>query len=349
MSIPLPAFLLRRALLKRARELLEARNPRAALAILGDPLLAESRAAHELAARAQVQVEALAPTPVEGETNSAQALKTLLADLRAQRNGVAARAPASGDGAVASDTTSAAIPLEQAAITSVRYRLAVDDAGEYLVVSGTALTIGHLSSHASDLPFLSGIEREHARLELALDFHGGSFWRIRPIGAARVVVDGRIVDAAGSALTDGDRVRLGQNLDFVFRARDAASSSAILDLQHGVECCGAARVLLFASGAEGRVRIGAKRTRHIQVAGLEHEIALEMTIDADSARALSIRSLAADPSNSAESKASEPAREFTVACPPRASQRFSVGPRTPGRPPFSIVVSPLADELGEAR
>jgi hypothetical protein len=368
MSIPLPAFLLRRALLKRARELLEARDPRAALALLGDPLLSESRAARELAARAAVQLEALeaANPPPKSDANGASALKDLLADLRAKRSAESLAAPprpgakdaapmdaerVSSAGAHAAAASALATDAVHASSgkpppSSVRFRLAIDDAGEYLVVSGSAITIGHLSSRASDLPFLSSIEREHAVLELALDFHGGSFWRIRPLGGVRVVIDGRTVDAAGSALADQDRVRLGENLDFVFRAREPASSSAILDLQHGLECCGAARVLLFASGAEGRVRIGAKRTRQIQVTGLEQDIALEIgnASGTDTGRVLTIRcrDVGAVPSSDAVSGEAPPTTE--IACPPAASQRFSVGPRTPGGPPFSIVVSPLGDE-----
>jgi hypothetical protein len=327
----LPAFLRRRVFLSRARELLSEHDARAALALLSDPILEGSTEAVELARAAN---EMLGEEP----QGTSGAIRDLLAQLRAERG---RRAIVTPNGAH-SGIVAGAPTMPAARPTTLRFRLAIDDAGELLVVAGESLVIGHLASPSCDLPFLAGIEREHARLHLSSGFHGGPSWRIAPIGSARVLVEGDVVAAAGRELCDGDRVQIGTNLHCVFRAQVPASSSAVLDLDHGLECLGAPRVLLFAPGADGTVQLGNKRARHVRVPGLEHDVALSIDAAAGGSATITVRCAGGVEPGARPTDASP--RSMEVACPPTASRRITLGARERDKAPFEIVVAPV-DEL----
>jgi hypothetical protein len=327
----LPAFLRRRVFLSRARELLSGHDARAALALLSDPILEGSSEAIELA---RVANEMLASQP----QGTSGAIRDLLAQLRAER-GRRAIAPLNGahSGFVADPPASPAVRP-----AAIRFRLAIDDAGELLVVAGESLVIGHLAAPDCDLPFLAGVEREHARLHLSSGFHGGPSWRIAPIGSARVLVEGIAVTATGRELCDGDRIELGTNLFCRFRAPVPASSSAVLELDHGLECCGAPRILLFAPGVDGAVQLGTKRARHVRVPGLEHDVALSIEPLHAGSATLTVQCAGGVEPGARPSEISP--RAMSVECPPSASRRVTIGAREKDKAPFEISVAPV-DEL----
>jgi hypothetical protein len=155
-------------------------------------------------------------------------------------------------------------------------------------------------------------------------------------------VEGTAVTSSGRDLAEGDRVELGTNLHFVFRAPVPASSSAVLDLDHGLECLGSPRVLLFAPLADGAVQIGAKRVRHVRVAGLEHDVALEIDPVRDGSATLTVTCGGGVEPGTRPTDASP--RTFMVALPPISSRRVTLGARARDKAPFEIVVAPV-DEL----
>lgn len=228
------------------------------------------------------------------------------------------------------------------ALMPQRFLLAVDDAGEFLVLVGESATVGHLRAHDVDLPFLADIDARHARLDLVEDFHEGARWRIAPVesasgpsappAGAAVHVNGRAVGVIGTLLADGDEVRLAPNLAFRFVARDRGSSSARLELGGGSECLGAPRILLFAPGAGGRVRIGASTSRTVPLADLEHEIELGAERSRNGAR-ISVRCSAG---------LTEPALTVTepevrIALPLALSVTLTARARGPKKPPFALI------------
>lgn len=343
MSI-LPSFLRRRVLLGRARELLAAGDARAALAVLSDPIFDGSTAARELLSQAEARLESeVHPTGAQS------AIKDLLARMRSER---AARSPdgptsntqaMSGGARLGGEAESAHTLLQRALV----FRLAVDDAGEFLTVAGKSFTIGHLGSTRADLRFLAQVESEHARVVLSSGFHSGPVWRIVPIGSARVVIAGREVKPEGRTLCDGDDVVLGQNLALRFSAAEIASSSAVMALDHGLECAGATRILLFAPGPDGRVRIGSQSARPIRVPETEHDVTLELveqTAEQGCMR-LSVGCVGGVERGTRPSETSPTA--LTILVPPTKSERFSLGARARGLAPFEIVLLPLDEARGE--
>jgi hypothetical protein len=230
--------------------------------------------------------------------------------------------------------------------TNPRFLLAIDDAGEFAAVVGWIVRIGHVRSKDVDLPFLGDVAAHHARLELIEDFHVGARWRIAPEPGGSVAVNGRAVDTAGASLGDGDEVRLAANIAFRFVARDHGSSSARLELGGGEECLGAPRVLLFAPGPGGRVRIGASATRSVPLADLEHEIELVAEHSADSA-SIHVRCSAGVAAQ--RRGASEP--EVRIALPLALAVTLTVRARGPEKPPFALIfrpVQPAARPSGDA-
>jgi hypothetical protein len=331
----LPAFLRRRVLLARARELLGANDARAALALLCDPIFEGVPDAAEMARQANQLLEN------EPRNGNSGAMRDLLARLRAERG--ARSSPADGGprtGAVAS-----LAPPAGTAGSALRFRLAVDDAGELLVAAGETFLIGHLGSPTADLPFLAHVEREHARLALSLGFHGGPSWRIAPVGSARVVVEDAVVGPAGRELADGDRVLLGQNLDLRFRAEVPASSSAVLELGHGLECLGSPRVLLLVPGADGSVLLGSKRARHVRVPGLDHDVVLEMgdVLERDDSGCANLTITCAGGVESGVRPTDASPRSIAVGCPPPSGRRITLGARARDKAPFEIALLPVDD------
>jgi hypothetical protein len=376
MPFPLPHFLRRRWLLHRAGRALERHAPEETLRLLDDPLVAGTRLGPELRTRALDELGRLATLAAErGELEAARsliarleradpvaggvwrarvdalprpsdpaaaperadALKQLLVTMRAQKRQVvppAARASSPGQALVVATRGRASEPCTS-------FRLAVDDAGEFLVVSARELALGHLRSTSAHLRFLADVDAEHVRLRLVEDFHQGARWLLVPVSARRPRVNGQVLSAESHLLCDGDRVELSGNLAFCFRAPEPASSSALLELLRGAECEGVARILLFVPGAAGCVRLGRKRTRHILVHEIEHEIELELERESQG-EVLRVRCAGGvgGPSQPARTDGAVlPVAEVPV--PPSAPVQLLLRAREARRGPFAIVVSAL--------
>lgn len=279
--------------------------------------------------------------PERAEPSSARskrAVDALLQVLRAESARVAPRPAAAENVAVTSDATEPKAPSPE---RPRLFHLAVDDGGEFLVASGARLVFGHLRSRAADLPFLADVGGAHAELVRAESFHGGQRWHLAACAAnAALRVNGVALPAGGASLSDGDRVELARNLAFRFVANDAASSSALLELEHGVECHGALRVLLLCPGAAGRVRIGPKRRRLVTVADLEHDVALELA--GDTLRIACPGGLRCG----GESAPAGPGAALSIPCPPTAPIDVHVAARPRTRPPFLLLFRPLVADPG---
>ncbi len=208
--------------------------------------------------------------------------------------------------------------------------LTVDDAGQFYVACGARLRLGHLRAGRAELLFLADVGSLHAELIRTDSLRHGPVWRIEPLGAELVTVDGAAVGPAGLRLGDGDTVRCGQNLSFVFRVPDPASHTVLLDLQHGVECAGALHVVLFGEGEGGRLRVGAAAQRHVRVPNLSREIELQREGQRILVRCA--EGVRADQQAAGES--------FSLPCPPPERVHLSFGTAQDGRPPFGFSLEP---------
>lgn len=206
--------------------------------------------------------------------------------------------------------------------------LSVDGAGQYLLCGAERLTLGHLRAGRADLGFLADVGAVHAELVRADSLQSGPGWRIVPVGAESVRVEGQAVPADGRRLLPGERVRLGENLEFRLHLPDPASASAVLELLHGVECAGARHVLLLAAGPGGRVRIGAGLADPVRVPGLELGLALEW-------HAGELRVLHEDLEQSVAGES--PSFPF----PPATRVALVVGKARGSRPPFGLSLEPV--------
>lgn len=296
-------------------------------------------AAAEDPARAREWRHTLAPADAPPERGSG--LTALLAQMRATGGGA-------GDPQDESDRAPRARPVSRAHTPQgkpLRFHLAVDDGGEFLVVSGTLVTFGHARSEAADVPVLADLESVHARLEFGESFHGGPTWRVEPLGRGEVQLNGRLIEAA-TDVRDGDLVQLAANLVFQFRRPEPASASALLELLHGAESEGAQRVVLLAPGPSGRVRIGAKASRCIPVAGIEHEV--ELTLEpAVNPRTLLVRCSGGVRVLGQDDPSERAATERHVPCPPERRVDVVLGARPAQLAPFGLSLSPI-DPSGPA-
>lgn len=365
-----PSFVRRRLALHRARRAISAGEHAQALDHLRDPSLAGESRARELRERALGELcraaslaiasgdeagarAALALVSSEdprrgiawgrrlaladrshGEP-SARPLVRLLEEMRAQKRAGESDGRASQNGAArangvaAHQETMSETPRTPA---TLRFHVEIDDGGELLAVASDRVVIGHLRSSAADLRFLADVEAEHARLVRRDSFHSGPSWQIERVEAREVRVNGRAIDAASVGLFDGDEVVLARNLAFRFREPQATSQSAVLELSRGAECEGALRILLFAPGESGIVRIGSKRDRHIPLADIEHEISLK----------LSGGELWVHCAGGVERAGADSSTTLSVACPPAEPQHLSCRARAQGRAPLWISLRPLS-------
>jgi len=307
----------------RNREVFLQRIRDAWRALLGRPARPEA---------ARSRAVASAPLLVETRPERASALLDLLGEMRRHPVGGAALGAVRGGGRPSTFLSSRTVtspPLNP------RFLLAVDDAGEFLVVVGAALRLGHLRATDVDLPFLADVPAHAARLELVEDFHAGARWRIAPEVGATLLVNGRAVGAEGVLLADGDEARLAHNLAFRCVAREPGSSAIRLEFAGGVECLGAPRALLLAPGPGGRARIGNGVARAIPVSGVEHEIELAAE-RGDAGASVAVRCVAGI--SGAARAASEPEVRLAL---PLALQATLVAPaRGPGKPPFALIFRP---------
>jgi len=272
------------------------------------------------------------------------ALEGLLTDMRDERTRSGVRrksapvADASGTFPAAADSADlvgfAAVPPDR------RFRLEVDDIGEFLVILKSDVTLGHSRAGLADLPIMADIDPEHVRLIRTESFHAGPGWRIEPMKDQRIAVAGQLLDPGGGALLDGDQVQVAGNLAFVFRRPEAASGSAVLELLHGAECVGARRVLLLSPGEAGRVRMSPNPGRHFQARRLSEEVTIwldESELIVESCAQLAAAGI--EPSIQGPSPLGPGG--LRVPCPPDRRIDFTVGRGGAQGPPFGFAIAPV--------
>jgi hypothetical protein len=222
--------------------------------------------------------------------------------------------------------------LESTHARPTRVLMTVDDAGDFLLCAGDDISIGHARGAAADLPVLADVGVEHARFQRRSSLTGGSDWLVVPLAGERVSRNAEPITSP-VAVADGDALLLGTNLRVIFRQPDPASASAVLDLLGGVDCLGAAHVVLLAPGVGGRVRIGARGGRHVRVPNLEPGFEL----------ALAPGGIAVTSAAGIGLGAAERASEVLLPFPPERRMDLSVGAPLPGgRPPFSFSLAAVS-------
>jgi len=209
------------------------------------------------------------------------------------------------------------------------FLLSVDDAGQFLIVPGARVSLGHLRSGEADLLFLAGVGAVHAHLERTESLSGGPSWSLHPVASERSFVNGQGI-AGPTRLVSGDHVRLGENLSFSVQRPDPASHTIFLELLHGLECSGAKRIVLFGEGEGGRLRIGAAAQRHVRVANLEHEILL-----VHQAGRLFVHCEAG-----VEGLDGSGEEGVSLPCPPPQRFDLSIGKPKGSHPPFGLAFEP---------
>ncbi|MDA1264918.1 MAG: FHA domain-containing protein [Planctomycetota bacterium] len=273
----------------------------------------------------------LVPPAVEPVEPRSSNLRALLAQMRA------GKADGADQPRREEQQPSSVHRLDPPAGAALRFHLAVDDGGEYLALSGKSLSFGHARAAAADVPLLADLESVHARISFGESFHGGPTWHVQPVGLGRVSVDGRVADGV-IELHDGAQVRLSEHVGFRFWRPDPASASARVELLKGLEAEGATRLLLFAPGSAGRVRIGPKTNRHVPIAGVEQEIELSLE-PADEPTELIVRCgggvrLIDGPTGLGEVR---------LPCPPDRRIDVVLGARPSSQAPFGLAITPVED------
>ena len=354
MALEFPYFLRRRLRLHEARRALLAGSPAVALDRLADPCLAHSADAERLRVRAREALGGEVGGAPEAERGIASALEGLLEEMREAREGseqgVAPVGSPSGSFSDPAPGESLREPDPKPAADGggdgaggegdpLRFLLAVDDAGEFLVACGEQVVLGHARAGVADLPFLADLDARHARIQGGESFHGGPLWRVEPIVGQNITVDGAPIGAGGAELAEGDEIGLSPNLALRFTLPEVSSGVCCLELLHGAECFGAARVLLVRPGSAACLRIGARPERHIAVRGLPSEVRLELA-DGELVIHCEAGLWARGLQGAAEQREAAPV-SLRIPCPPERRIDFVVGSSEGGRPPFSFSVSPV--------
>ena len=219
----------------------------------------------------------------------------------------------------------------------LRFHLAVDEGGEFLVLSGSQVTFGHARG-AADVPLLADLEARHARLLFGESFHGGASWRLEPLEGRGVRVDGRPVEESVE-LASGARIDLSDRVAWRFDLPDPSSASARIELLGGIEALGAPHLLLLAPGAAGRVRIASPPRRHLQIPGIEEEILLSLEPLSDP------RELAIECAGGVRLTGGGDAHtRLRLPCPPDRRLDVIVGARPSQVVPFCLSIAPVLPE-----
>lgn len=280
------------------------------------------------------------------ESGMINAMQNLLGELREKKARSSTFAIPETDAGASEDTSKKSEGPDSVEIrTRARERgertflFAVDDIGEFLVAVSGEVTLGHAQSAQADLPILADLDAIQATLVRTESFHSGPGWRIEASRGQNIAIGGELIDPGGASLSDGDVIQVSPNVAFLFRRPEAASGSAVLELLHGVECCGASRILLFAPTRAGRVRIGNRGGRHLVARRVEEDIILwidDTELVVETGGALSATGI--DPKVEGTSEAGPGG--LRVPCPPQTRVQFSVGHGGKDGPPFGFALRP---------
>ena len=216
--------------------------------------------------------------------------------------------------------------------------ISVDDVGQFLAVCARELVLGHTTDGHADLPFLANVGARHARFTRRDSLRAGTVWWVEPLEGDGLTVN-RSPLREPYALVPGDLLGLSDNLSMCFRCPDPASQSALLVMQGAQECLGAQRIVLFAEGPGGRLRLGSGEQRLIQVPNLEAQLFLEC-------EAQRLRIHCSEPGLSWSGGSG--AQSIELELPLKRREQISLGAAQAGRPPFSLGIATPAPS-GSAR
>lgn len=219
---------------------------------------------------------------------------------------------------------------------SLRFHMAVDDGGEFLVVAGEELTLGHARGGEADIPFLADLESAQATIRPVESFHGGTSWQLLPRARAAEVGGREAPVGEARELYDGVLVAISPRVQFRFRLPEPGSASAQLELLHGAEAGDAGRVILLVPGPAGRVRIGSRRRRHVPVRDLEQDVSLSLVegqLEVACEGGVRIEGVSRNQEEASTNK--------RLPCPPPARIDLTVNARPSRRVPFGLSLSPF--------
>ncbi len=275
------------------------------------------------------------------------AMESLLGRMRDERSRAGTKTEAAGSDHDLAPRVLSSTPepteqgLSRSSPIQPAFDLEIDGVGEFLVVSGSLVTIGHPGGQVADLRILADIDPSHVRLVCSESFHAGPGWRVEPVGEQVIAVRGQPIDPGGAVMHDDDEVQLAGDLTFVFRRLDAASGSAILELLHGAECAGRKRVLLLAPGPFGRVRLGPLSEGYFRTSRLKEEVTLRIedsSLVVESPAELQVESAQAHLPGLFEPISGG----VRISCPPAARVEILIDREEPEDLSRSISVSPPA-------
>ena len=154
------------------------------------------------------------------------------------------------------------------------FRLQVEEAGEYLVLTEDRLRIGNaMGKSYPQIPILARIKNHHATLSRTVSFHGGIKDAIRAEEGCALELDGR--EGSEGDLSHGSRFVLGGILPFSYQRPCPRSATALLRIERGFECKGTSRLLWMKQGGkDGRIFVGRSREVHVRVPQVEPELYL---------------------------------------------------------------------------
>lgn len=152
-----------------------------------------------------------------------------------------------------------------------RFIVRVEEGSDYLVLAKDVIRIGNIMGEGLDISIMASISTEHAEIRRTRSFHGGCKYEIEALPGKDCFVNDRRIDV--ETLGNGDRVRLGEDLEFVFRLPSSKSKTAMLELREGFEVDGVRQILLMLpAGREGRVVVSRGPDAHITMPGAERSV-----------------------------------------------------------------------------
>lgn len=153
--------------------------------------------------------------------------------------------------------------VDRSRLFDERFVIRVEEGSDYLILTKARVRIGNIMGKDLDLSILASLSSEHAEIRRSQSFHGGFQYEIEAVPGKECRVNGAVVDV--HALADGDRVRLGEDFEFVFRVPTPRSRAAVLALADGFEVDGIRHVVLMPpDGKKGRILVGPGADAHIQ-------------------------------------------------------------------------------------
>lgn len=161
-----------------------------------------------------------------------------------------------------------------AAESSERFRMTVDEGGDWRVLLGGCTSLGHAGGAKAQVGIHGDLAPKHGELTAAESFHGGQGWLLKLTEGESAHAGGQPVGSS-LALTHGMELRLGESSCFDVKRNDPASASLRLEPLEPTEVAGAGGLLLWFPGPGGSLRIGGDVQALIGIPGTIHPVLCE--------------------------------------------------------------------------